>query len=170
MQKYIITSFILFYILITTGCASKYPVTYNSIPSGASVICEGKGSENTYHGRTPITLYYKKVVKFGGVFVNNCWGKWNSGATKSFMRGWNYTTFPNSATTTIERPQGDGYESDLQFSLKAEELKYNERQTKAQERQAAALESANVQQGIKNMNDQINEMTPKTYNINVHHY
>lgn len=34
----------------------------------------------------------------------------------------------------------------------------------------AAVDTANFQQGMKNLTDQINNMTPKTYNVNMYHY
>jgi len=45
-------------ILILTGFSSKYPVTFDSNPKGAVVVCSGKN-----WGYTPKTLYYDKKVK-----------------------------------------------------------------------------------------------------------
>lgn len=36
--------------------------------------------------------------------------------------------------------------------------------------QEAAADAAHFQQGMKNLTDQINNMTPKTYNVNMYHY
>jgi len=39
--------------MILSGCASKYVVTYDSNPQGASLVCSGKN-----WGYTPKKLYY----------------------------------------------------------------------------------------------------------------
>lgn len=41
-------------IIALTGCASSYPVTYNSVPQGAVVVCGG----SRVIGTTPVTVYY----------------------------------------------------------------------------------------------------------------
>lgn len=42
--------------LLLNGCASKYPITYNSNPTGASVVCNGINK-----GYTPTTYITNQI-------------------------------------------------------------------------------------------------------------
>lgn len=132
-----IMTFVMFFGL--SGCSSKYAVTFDSSPRGATLVCNG-----TNWGYTPKKLYYDEEVKEHTTLnVSNCSANWVSGARANYPS--QLTIFPSGGTTfTLQRPNMDGYEKDAQFALQAEGLNY-------QKRQAEAAESANY-------NNQLNQM------------
>jgi len=123
--------------LILSGCSSKYPVTFDSNPKGAVVVCSGKN-----WGYTPKTLYFDERVKqLNSLDISSCSANWVSGYSK------NYGTipvrqFPNGVRLTLERPFGDGYEKDAQFALQIQNMEYQQRQAKAAEANARANREA----------------------------
>jgi hypothetical protein len=104
--------FTILLVLFTFGCSSKYVVTYDSKPQGASLICDGKD-----WGHTPRKLYYdESVKKLTSIDVSNCSANWVSGARESYP--YRLTIFPSGGTiTTVERPRGDGYATDASYGL-----------------------------------------------------
>ena len=54
--KVFISAFTL--LVFLSGCSNKYPITFDSMPQGASVVCNG-----TNWGYTPKTLYYTPSEK-----------------------------------------------------------------------------------------------------------
>lgn len=120
-----ILNFILlgFIVLLLSACGSQYAVTYATNPSGANVICNGVGK-----GLTPLTLYYDlKVLKKGGWLDNNgilsaqpCKAVFISGYVDYFSNRWDIKKFPKGVQQTLTRPQGEGYEQDMAFSLEVE--------------------------------------------------
>ncbi len=140
-------------ICLFVGCSSKYPVTFNSNPKGAVLVCSGKN-----WGYTPKTLYYdKKVKELESLDISDCSANWVSGYSK------NYgiipiQQFPNGVQQTLTRPFGNGYEKDAQFALQIEKAEYQRRQTRANERAASAQQ--------RQVNQQLyNSFKPKFYNV-----
>ncbi|MDX9744064.1 MAG: hypothetical protein RBT59_09625 [Arcobacteraceae bacterium] len=137
----------IFSITFFSGCSSKYPITYASEPSGATLICEG-----TNWGYTPKTLYYDfdtKTKESGTARTNLCTAKWISGATKNYSQIWDLKKFPNGVMQTLQRPDGDGYKDDAEFALKVESLGY-------QKKQADATKSASDDAYWHNINQNFN--------------
>lgn len=128
-------------ILLISGCSSKYPVTFDSNPKGAIVVCNGKN-----WGYTPKTLYYDKRVKqLSSLDINSCSANWVSGYSKDYGTI-PVQQFPNGVRQTLDRPFGDGYEKDAQFALQVQTAEY-------QRRQAAAAEDAADQAFYNNLNN-----------------
>ena len=115
-------------ILVLSGCSSKYRVDFDSNPSGASLVCNGKN-----WGYTPKSLYYdESVKKYKTLNVSSCSANWISGATKSYPQ--NLIIFSSGATViTAQRPDVEGYEKDVQFSLQVQNSNYQRRQAQAAE-------------------------------------
>jgi outer membrane murein-binding lipoprotein Lpp len=115
-------------ILVLSGCSSEYRVDFDSNPSGASLVCNGKN-----WGYTPKSLYYDESVKqYKTLNVSSCSANWVSGATESYPQ--NLRIFSGGATViTAQRPNVDGYEKDVQFSLQVQNSNYQRRQAQAAE-------------------------------------
>lgn len=113
-------------VLIINGCSSKYVVTFDSAPQGASLVCNGKN-----WGNTPLQLYYDESVKTQSTInVGDCSANWVSGARESYPSY--LTVYPSGGTIVkVERPRGDGYATDANYALQL-------RQTEATERAASA--------------------------------
>jgi len=146
-------------ILILSGCSSKYPITYNSTPQGASVVCNGINK-----GYTPTTLYYEpdeKQKKLGLMKTVPCTAYWISGAKKAYSNTWDLNKFPDGVMQTLQRPNVEGYEKDAQFALQVQNMRY-------QKREAEATASAAAWQNIQNMNRnfQLQQQNYQLQNIN----
>lgn len=139
--------------MLITGCSSKYPITYNTTPDGAILVCNGQNM-----GYTPVTLYYTPEEGQKVFQTQPCVAHWSSGATANFPTLWDLTRFPNGVRHTLTREKGPGYEQDVQFSLQVQNMRYLQRQTEAAESQARAARSANFQQNLR-------DNTPKFYNV-----
>lgn len=116
-------------ILLLSGCSSKYPVTFDSTPQGASLVCDGKN-----WGYTPKTLYIDKE-KLQGIssLPVNCSANWVSGVSKNYPTNIPLDRFPNGASAVAQRPSGDGYATDAQFALQVQNSNYQRRQAQAAE-------------------------------------
>jgi hypothetical protein len=142
--------------LILTGCSSKYPITYNSTPQGASVVCNGINQ-----GYTPTTLYYEpseNQKELGSMKTVPCTAYWMSGAKKDFGNTWDLNKFPDGVMQTLQRPNVEGYEKDAQFALQVQNIKYQQRQAQAAEEAAYQQQrnaNANRRQAreLNNMNN-----------------
>lgn len=157
-KKYLVLSIITGFIL--SGCSSKYPVTFDSNPRGATIICNGKN-----WGYSPKTLYYDEVVKENSTLnLGSCSANWISGARRQYGII-DLTQFPNGVIQTLQRPNVDGYDKDAQFALQVEIMN-------AQQRQAAAAESAAYQAQMQNYEQQRldrernNQLQQMNYNLN----
>lgn len=136
------------------GCSSKYGVTFDSNPQGASLKC---GNEN--FGYTPGTIYlseekYKEIPSH----MNACSANWASGAMKNY--GWfSSTEFPNGVKQTVERPRGEGYTQDAEFALKVQQMRSQQAQS-----QAAANAKAwdDLNRSLKETAENIRRNTPKS--------
>lgn len=150
--KYLAT--LLIVAIIINGCSSKYEVTFDSNPKGATLICNG-----TNWGYTPKKLYYDEKVKdYSYIDLSSCSANWVSGYSANYSQY--VTIYPSGGTiTTVNRPNNDeGYYTDAQFALQVQML--NAQQAQA----AAARAAANAQ---KRQADQqfYDSLKPKTYNV-----
>ena len=158
-NKIIFSSLLL---MIISGCSSKYAVTFDSQPQGASLICSGKN-----WGYTPTTLYYdEKVKKQTTLDISECSANWISGAKKLYGSV-PVQTYPDGVQQTLQRPNVDGYEKDAQFALQVQTMKYQKAQAQAaqnlayqqkrnanaNQQQAYQLQQQNYQ--LQNMNNYI---------------
>jgi len=128
------------------GCSSKYAVTFDSNPQGASLICNGKN-----WGYTPMTLYYDKSVKQSpSLNLGSCSANWVSGARQNYGVV-PVAQYPDGVRQTLPRPNIEGYPLDAEFALKVQNMKYQKRQAEAAENAAsAARDSANSAQRQNN--------------------
>lgn len=146
-------------IYLLTGCSSKYPITYNSNPTGAAVVCQGINK-----GYTPTTLYYEpssEQKEYGTMRTVPCTAQWISGVSKDYSSEWDLKQFPNGVMQTLQRPSGDGYEKDAQFSLQVQQMQLQQRQAAAAEDAAAAASYNNL------LNQQRNyQLQQQNYQLN----
>ena len=113
-------------ILILSGCSSKYPITFDSNPQGASIECNKK-----HINYTPYTIYLnKEQYNVFSQSMNECSAKWISGVKKDY-KNFSIKEFPEGITQTLERPNGDGYEKDTQFALQIQKMRYQMIQAQA---------------------------------------
>lgn len=145
--------FLTIFVYLLSGCSSKYPVTFNSNPTGASVVCNG-----TNWGYAPITLYYdEKVKEYNSLDISSCSANWVSGYSQKYGSA-PVRQYPNGVMQTLNRPFGDGYEKDAQFALQVENSKYLKKQARA------AQDAADAQE--RQANQQLyDSLKPKTYNV-----
>lgn len=131
-----------------TGCFSTYSFTFDSVPSGAAVICGGE-----HQGYTPLVMNANaEFEKLPNIFpLNDCSANWISGYSKSYSSV-KKIDYPNGFTQTVDRPNdGSGYEKDMYFSLQLKNLN-------TQQRQAATIEAHANKQALQNMNQNIQNM------------
>lgn len=103
-------------LLISAGCATRYPVTIASNPRGAEVFCDGQS-----FGYAPITRYYElnEATKNYGKLRTCSWElQWVSGATATADNIYDLKRYPNGIVWTVQRPltEPNGY-LDHQFAL-----------------------------------------------------
>jgi len=141
-------------LILFTGCSNKqYPVTFDSDPQGGMLVCNG-----VKKGLTPQTLYYTlddKSKETKTLNIVPCGIIWRSGVKKSCATSFDLNKFPNGVIHTVHRPDGDGYDKDVDFELEAKRLKLEERRTIAAERTAKAtedLEDDTYYENLQNMN------------------
>jgi len=129
--------------LVTSGCSSKYAITYNSEPTGAAVICNGVN-----YGYTPKTLYWElssDAKKKGYFSTQKCFAGWVSGAREYFSNTWDLNKWPDGVMQTLQRPNHPDYSKDAEFALKVRQMKAAENAAYQQRRAAAAAEQQNTQ-------------------------
>ena len=108
------------------GCASKYPVTFDSYPQGATLVCNG-----TNWGYTPKTLYYdEKVKKETSLSLSSCSANWSSGA-RQYYGTVPIDQFPNGVQQTLQRPDVPGFQQDAEFALKVQQLNIQKQQAQS---------------------------------------
>ena len=116
----------IFACLVFAGCATKYPVTFDSHPQGATLICNG-----TNWGYTPKTLYYDKEVKEERYLsLRSCSANWSSGARESYGQV-AIQQFPDGVRQTLQRPNVPGFQQDAEFALKVQQLNVQKQQNQA---------------------------------------
>lgn len=155
-------------IFIFSGCSSKYQVSFDSNPKGATLICDGKN-----WGYTPISLYIDKEKLEGKSSLSiDCSANWISGVKKNYTSKIPLDKFLEGVSATVERGNGEGYSQDAQFALQVEQMK-------AQQAQVASQQQANFNQSLQNFNNNMqmqqlnnnlmmNNLTPKRYDVYVH--
>ncbi|MEQ5837158.1 hypothetical protein [Marinobacter sp. NFXS9] len=117
--------------VFATGCASKYPVTFDSYPQGATLVCNG-----TNWGYTPRTLYYEPEVKEQQyLYLSACSANWASGAKKVYDPV-PVQQFQDGVRQTAQRPNVPGFQQDSEFALKVQQMNYQRRQAQAAEQSA----------------------------------
>ena len=135
MKKVTNSILALLFLIILNGCASSYPVTFDSYPQGATLIGDG-----TNYGYTPVTLYFDSSVKErAALSISNFSANWASGARV------NYgiipvKQFPNGVMQTVQRPNVPGLEQDNDFALRVQHVRAAQQQAAAADRQADAAE------------------------------
>ena len=150
--------------IILSGCGAKqYSITYNTNPTGASVICQGINK-----GYSPLTLYYtpdEKQWDDGQMRTISCTANWISGARKTFGTTWDLKKFPDGVMRTLQRPSGDGYSTDVQFALQVQNMKYQQRQAQAAEANARANKKAASDAFYQNL-ERNNKLQQQNYQLN----
>jgi len=123
-----------------SGCATNnYPITYNTEPIGASIVCKGENK-----GYSPVTLNYspdENIRKIGTFSTAPCAAIWSSGARKDFYNTWDLNKFPNGVMQTLQRNNTDGYSQDAEFALKVQQMNRQQVQSNS----AAASSYNNIQ-------------------------
>ena len=122
---------VLLMLLALGGCSSRYLVTFDSTPRGATLVCG-----NTHWGHTPRNLYFDKSYhEKSSIDVSSCSANWVSGARESYPS--NLKIFPQRGTiTSLKRAPGDGYAQDASYALQL-------RQVQAAENAAAEAKRQN---------------------------
>ena len=136
-----------FVALLFSACSSKYAITYATNPSGANIVCNGGGN-----GFSPLTLYYDKagVKDDGFLYTQPCKAIFISGYVDYFSNKWDTKKFPKGVTQTLTRPQGEGYEKDMAFSM---QYQMQSRAVSAAEMQAAATQQQANQATLDSINN-----------------
>jgi hypothetical protein len=162
-------------IFIFSGCSSKYQVSFDSNPKGATLICDGKN-----WGYTPISLYIDKEKLEGKSSLSmDCSANWISGVKKNYTSKIPLDKFPEGVSATVERGNGEGYSQDAQFALQVEQMKAQQTQAAAAIIGANAQQQANFNQSLQNLNNNMqmqqlnnnlmmNNLMPKRYDVYVH--
>ena len=135
---------LLLLVAVLSGCSSGYRITYNTEPTGASVICNGKN-----RGYSPVTLNYTPDAnskKTGIMKTVRCTAIWSSGARRDFDDTWNLNEFPDGVKQTLQRPNVEGYSQDANFALQIKNMQYQKRQAEAAESSAYEAQMKNYQQ------------------------
>ena len=146
---------------ILSGCSSSiYPVTFDSNPRGATLICDGKN-----FGYTPITLYKEKekLTDLENLPIS-CIARWNSGISKEYPSYIPLKQYPNGASGTVERGYSEGYTQDAQFALQVEQMKAQQLQAQAAQMSAQAQQQANFNQQMQNINNNL-QMQQQNYQM-----
>lgn len=135
---------LLLLVIVLSGCSSGYSITYNTEPTGASVVCNG-----TNYGYSPVTLNYTpdgNNKKSGILKTTTCTAIWSSGARKVFSDSWNLNEFPKRVMQTLQRPNVEGYSQDASFALQIKNMQYQKRQAEAAESSVYEAQRQNYQQ------------------------
>ncbi|WP_457743957.1 hypothetical protein [Sulfurimonas sp.] len=156
-----------------TVSAERFIVKYDSLPRGASIVCG-----NNVLGKTPNKVVYYTDDGRKKILINKCKAIWKNGLSREYPD----RLSKNETSFLVQLPAGKDYESiqtnyekDLQnrnsanIQRKMEQNRLSEQQ-RHNKRIEAQENSRQTQQALDNLNKQLRDMTPKTYNVNVHHY
>lgn len=156
-------------VIVLSGCASGYSITYNTDPTGASVICNG-----TNHGYSPVTLNYapdENNKRTGTMRTVSCTAIWSSGVRKHFSNTWNLNEFPNGVMQTLQRPTGEGYAQDADFALRVQQMRNQQKQLELQEEQLSIQRRQYYQELFKpDFSDSDSDSESKTKRIECETY
>lgn len=112
MKKLILSTLFLY------GCSSGYPVTYDSFPQSAVVVCN-----NQQKGYTPVTLYYpEESAKTGRLITQPCYAYWASGHQAIFNDQFDTNQFPDGVRTYVKTPSPDN--RDILFDNQRKQIQY----------------------------------------------
>ena len=155
--------------------ALKYTVKYDSLPRGASIVCE-----NNIIGNAPIELAYYTDPRSTPIDIpiKECKAIWSNGFSKKYPA----TLSQKITSFLVQMPIGKdyekiqtSYEKELENKKKVEAQQRVERnRIDEQERHNRRIEAQEdlrrKRQALDRLNKQIRDMTPKTYNVNMYHY
>lgn len=111
--------------IIISACSTKnkYAIEYDTLPSCASLICDGE-----YVGLTPVIMSYddkSEIDENGILHAKQCKAVFKSGYVAKFKNRIDTNKFKSSKISsntfykyylqTIRRPQGVGYSQDLDY-------------------------------------------------------
>ena len=135
--------------IFLAGCGS-YGINYNTVPQGASLICEGQ-----HKGYTPTTLKYdvdSDSKKQGYFSTRPCYAKWASGVQKDYGNMWDLEEFPDGVMQTLKRPDGGDYSQDAEFALKVQRMRQQQQSaqnsTDAINSIGSAINQINIQKNM----------------------
>lgn len=132
MKKISLSLFILTLGVGLSGCSSwsSYPVTYNSTPQSAMLVCNGQQK-----GYTPVTLNYQRsgIDSSGDLFTEQCKAVWSSGAEQYYPLHYDTNQYPDGVMSTIPRPNVDGYSADASMDY---QKKVNDQNAQYQQQQS----------------------------------
>lgn len=120
---------LLFFVMSSflTGCSSQYPVTFNSTPQSAMVVCNG-----LQKGYTPLTLYYQRtgIDSSGDLHTEACKAVWASGAEAIFAVHFDTNKYPDGVMETLQRPNAEGYSTDasMDYQKKVSDMQIQQQQ------------------------------------------
>jgi hypothetical protein len=139
--------------LLLVGCGGGYKITYNTMPEGASLLCNNKN-----WGYTPKTLKYDidNNTKEAGYFnPSQCYAKWSSGVQENFNIRVDIDKWPDGVMYTIQRPEGGDYAQDANFALNVQNMKNQQQAQEAMQWQALnqsiQLQNMQTQQQLQNL-------------------
>jgi hypothetical protein len=138
------------FLILLSGCSSKYAVTFDSNPQGAKIICG-----NTDFGYTPMTLYYDDVKEQPTLDLGRCSAYWRSGVSKKYGTV-PLTKYPDGVRQTLQRPSASGYSQDAEFALKVQKMKNQQRQAQEAEN---AESWRQLNQSLNNLNQSLQQQT-----------
>ena len=132
-----------------TGCGGGYGITYNTVPEGASVICDG-----VHKGYSPIRLTYDVDKEFN---TKPCYAQWSSGVKKNYSDSWDTRDWPDGVMQTLQRPSGGDYSKDAEFALKVQEMR---QQQQSAQNSADAISSIGTAINLMNIQNNIPKFQP----------
>jgi hypothetical protein len=145
--------------LAACGGPSGYPMTFDTDPESAVLVCDGKA-----YGYTPRTLYYDIDRDTDDTLKVNCYAQWNSGAVARYSN--NLRVYKKGGTIqTLSRPNVPGRGSDVSFDLQVKQLQATREATEAAQSAARAARSAGNRASIQSMIERNNRML-QTYVYN----
>ena len=143
-------------IVLLSGCGG-YKVNYNSIPQGASLICNG-----TDRGYTPVRQSFDldSEQRDSGKFTSApCYAQWSSGVIKHYGREFDLNKWPDGVMIIAHRPDVEGYSQDANFALQVQNMK-NQQQANI------SAEWDRLNQNIQQQNRDIQQQTQNQQLIN----
>lgn len=118
------TNFIFLALAFTlSACVTDnyYEITYRTKPEGASIVCGGQDK-----GYSPVELTYElsEEIKSEGILRTRlCEAVWHSGVTREFSNTTDLSEFPNGVIRTLPRPSEKGYQQDVAFETRLQQIR-----------------------------------------------
>ena len=138
---------------VVVGCSS-YPVTFNTNPPGALLVCGGVS-----RGYTPVTLYAD--FENDNYYMPECEAIWVSGARATYPTYWGDAVeqYPSGVQSTLQRPEYPDLDKDMQFALQVQQMK---QQQTMQQQQMFQQQLDALNRNIQDQNRQIQESINKS--------